>query len=534
MVNLGDEHTRRIINWASALGVRPALSRENVDGTPVPIAPRKWCEDRSLIPLRDGRLLVTSQDHVSTGREFMRTSNIPKVSIIPTSPDLLAILLIDLFEHEGSAAISDVDKSEIEKRIHHLIEQAINEQASDIHIEVRPSKTNIKLRDQGLLRTSEEMSFKDGNNLVQVLFNVSADTGRAVYNPREPQDGSMVVTMGDVRVRVRLASMPAHPEGSIDAVLRVFPSNRKVSSLSGLGYSDTHTRLIRGALSRSHGLVLIAGPTGSGKTTTLAAMVSSLPTDEKTITIEDPPEYEINNVTQVTADTHNEAKNFTAMTRATMRMDPDNIMIGEVRDEDTAQMAMRAAITGHRVFSTIHAKSAISIVTRLVDFGIERSLLSDPDLLVALMYQRLVPTVCPHCAYRLQDNIKPFRSNYSSLYERLRLAVFENDSVLQNVRFKGVGCARCRNTGISGRTVVAEVIYLDQTGRSIIEEGQMSEWEAHLLSHGWAPLRDHMVEKVLAGIVSPIDAERVIGSLSESTIGASFNYKEETERLGGK
>jgi type II secretory ATPase GspE/PulE/Tfp pilus assembly ATPase PilB-like protein len=307
-----------------------------------------------------------------------------------------------------------------------------------------------------------------------------------------------------------------------------------VASLNDLGYSEEQVRLIQGSLARPHGIILCAGPTGSGKSTTLAAMVSMLSTEEKSITIEDPPEYDLTNATQVPADTHNEDKSFAAMVRASMRMDPDNIMIGEIRDEDTARMAVRAAITGHRVFSTVHAKSALSIVTRLVDLEISPTLLADPDLLVALLYQRLVPSVCQKCAPYMKQNHAKFKEKYEGLYQRLMIVVQNDVSQLDGIRFRAKnGCKQCNGSGVDGRTVVAEVIYLDHTGRALIEKGKIAEWEDHLLASGWQPMVRHLMEKIKAGIVSPIDAEKVVGSLAESSIGKSFMYGKASMKLGG-
>lgn len=534
VVALDDPATRLLLAWAKQLSVQPVLQRGDLDGHPEPLKDRNWCADRKIIPLRDGRLLASARDYVSTGRDVLRSENAAKIVVLPTAHEVFQTLLDELFQNESADALSDIEKSDIEYKISDLIERAVTLDVTDIHIEVRPQQTLVRVRDRGTLRVLETMSPRAGINLVKVMFNVAADNAKGgVYNPREPADGTIEHRMGDSHVRVRLASMPAHPGESVDVVMRVLSGDRKVSGLAALGYSELHTRLITGALSRPHGIILVAGPTGSGKSTTLAAMLSALPKDEKTITIEDPPEYDIKGITQVPADTGNAAKNFAAMTRATMRMDPDNIMIGEIRDEDTAQMAMRAAITGHRVFSTIHAKSATSIVTRLVDFGLNRNVLADPDLLVALMFQRLVPTVCPNCAFELKANHDAFKRRYDALYQRLLIAVEEDRSRLDGVRFTGRGCQRCGGTGVGGQTVVAEVIYVDQHGRQHIAADQVAAWESHLLSCGWPPYRQHMLEKILSGQVSPIEAERDVGSLSEATIGPAFNYTKDVNRLGG-
>lgn len=513
--------------WAETMKVPLIESRQDISGEILDVVPSSWCLERGVILLTDGTILALNREHLASAKEKLRERGVsPKIR--PVHPRLFHDLLDDLKRNTVSDA--GVAKSEVQEKYHQIIQQAMAQAVSDIHIEVRPRGTQVRYRQHGLCKHAESFSQSLGRAIAEVLFNVGSDSGRSVYNPRLPQDASMKVTINGTNVRLRLASLPAHPGDSIDVVIRILAGQGRSATLEKLGYSSDHIRLLKGAVARPHGMILVAGPTGSGKSTTLAAVTNLFDGQQKTITIEDPPEYEIPHATQVPADTDSEEKNFAAIGRGTLRMDPDNVIIGEIRDEETAQIAVRLAITGHRVVSTIHVNNAINVVARLADLGVSLNTLADPDLLVALLYQRLVPTLCPKCSLAFTANRNAFEKFMPKLVARLDQCNIAPDKV----QFRGEGCPHCRRTAVSGRTVVAEVIYIDRKGRSFIANGASAAWEAHLIAQGWQPLRKHLLSKVEEGLVSPLDAEDIIGSLVEDGIEESFNYTADLQKLGGE
>lgn len=525
-----------IRRWADVLGVAPVLALSDIKGEVDPNFSVDWCRERGVVVMRDGTVLCSRQDiHLQVKKIVQEKGGYARVSIRPATLEVINAKLVDL-NAAGSESAAIETQSEVRQKIEAIIWRAAAEGASDIHLISQPDGTKVKFVIHGLSREFDTLTAKMGKDIANVLFNVARDAGSGptIYNPRETQHCAMVTQLGQTTVRLRLQSLPAHPEGSLHLVLRLLLSANaaKAAKLDDLGYTDEHLKLMRGAAAKVHGIFLVAGPTASGKSTTLSAMIPELPRNEQTYTIEDPIEYELPGVTQIPAvNEEGSGRTFADLSRALLRAAPRNIMIGEIRDEATARNAVQLAMTGHRVFSTVHADSSRNIVTRLVELGIGYTTLSDPDLLVALMYQRLVPKVCPHCAISFDRNLTTIEQRRPNFVMRVQEAL---SGATRNVRLRNPrGCNFCKNSGAIGRTVVAEVIYLDTQGRTFIREGRLAEWEEYLLKSGWTPLRLHLLNKVQEGVVCPIDAEKqVLGSLAEAMIGSEFNYSTEINKLG--
>ena len=205
------------------------------------------------------------------------------------------------------------------------------------------------------------------------------------------------------------------------------------------------------------------------------------------------------------------------MARTVLRMDPDVIVLGEMRDEETAAVMLRAAITGHLVFSTVHTNSAVGIITRLVELGVSASLLSTPDVLTCLICQRLVPTLCKHCCIAVEDSRR-----HTKNLPRWQ-ATFGDQARL--VRARGMRCEVCRNLGIQGRTVIAEMIWLDEWGRRYIQSNNIYGWQQYLIQNGWKSYAQRLIELVLTGQVDPLDAEKFIGPIDKQHDELRFDYR---------
>ena len=414
---------------------------------------------------------------------------------------------------KGETTISFSDQ---QKHLRDLVQEALNQHVSDIHIQVREGKTKIRMRQNGELHLFADWSEKLGREIASVAFNKETDHATSHFNPLVPQDASMPLKLSGRDIRLRLASLPAH--GGFDMVLRILATGEEhQTTLEELGYAKQQVDIIKMAMELPFGAIIVAGPTGSGKTTTLASCMRMVDSTDKLYSIEDPVEKVVEAATQVPVNTEKEDRGFASMGRASLRMDPDVIIIGEMRDEDTAHVMVRASVTGHLVLTTLHTNRATSIITRLVDMGISPVLLSDPSVLRCLMCQRLVATLCQNCAQPLRRSVKhqPYIPNWEAVLGK---------EVIDQAKARGNGCEKCRHTGISGRTVIAEVIWVDEEGRLYIQKCDTLGWERYLKEHGWMNFYDRAVYLIKAGICDPFEAETVIGPLNPATQSRMYDY----------
>ena len=406
--------------------------------------------------------------------------------------------------------------SEQQHKLRDLVMEAVMQDVSDIHIQVRTTYTHIRMRQHGELRLFAEWSEKLGREIASVAFNKETDHATSHFNPLTPQDASMPLLINGRDIRLRLASVPAH--GGFDMVMRILATGEeKTKTLKDLGYTDEQIKIIDMAMELPFGAIIVAGPTGSGKTTTLASCMEKVSSDEKLYSIEDPVEKVVEAATQVPVNTEKADRSFAFMGRAALRMDPDVIILGEMRDEDTAQVMIRASITGHLVLSTLHTNRATAIITRLVDMGISPTLLSDSSVLRCLMCQRLISTVCQNCAISVRSS--PDHQTSIPAWE----AVLGKE-VINNAKARGSGCNQCRNTGVSGRLVVAEVIWVDEEGRQFIQKCDTLGWEKYLKANGWQDFYARAVQLVGEGLCDPFEAEKVVGPISPETQKTAYRY----------
>jgi type II secretory ATPase GspE/PulE/Tfp pilus assembly ATPase PilB-like protein len=482
-----------------------------------------WCNKQGdIVVLKSGHILSSnpSSRSVQNCKIILQNKGIRPKKIIPATSELVQMLLANATGLEIKQDLDVTDSvSAQQQRLRTLVKDAIQAHATDIHIEVREDIARIRFRKHGELYVHAEWLPHVGREVASVAFNKETDHSVIHFNPLIPQNASMPLNVDGSDVRLRLASLPAH--GGFDLVMRVLTAGDvRPPSLAELGYTQQHIELIERAVRMPHGAVLVAGPTGSGKTTTLASCMQKVPGDRKVYTIEDPIEKIIENATQVPVNTEKEDRSFASMGRAALRMDPDVIVLGEMRDEDTARVLIRASITGHLVFSTLHTNTATGIITRLADMGISPVLLGDSNLLVCLMFQRLVPVLCEKCAIPIDNASK-------SVKEIARWqAVFKED--YKNLLARGESCKSCRGTGIARRTVVAEVIWVDEIGRQFIQKGDTLNWEKHLKANGWQSYKDHAEQLVRQGLCDPEDVEKVVGEFQSIEAKTSFNYRNMT------
>ena len=387
---------------------------------------------------------------------------------------------LDLSTEQVSA-----DDAPFVKLVNLIITEAIKENSTDIHIEPGRNDVTVRIRIDGVLTKIMSPPISSLNGMVTRIKILSRLN---IAEHRLPQDGRMKIRTIDREIDVRVSILPTI--FGEKAVLRLLGFGGQTMSLTNLGFPENKLKIFRRWINQPYGMVLISGPTGSGKSTTLYASLLELQDEGTNITtVEDPVEYQINGINQVQM--HEEiGLTFAASLRSILRQDPDILLIGEIRDGETADIAVKFSLTGHLVFSTVHANDAPSTVTRLLDIGIPPYLLGSSLNLV--MAQRLVRTICPNC--KAEDDPD------QTLIDRLRMPLDRLDNV---VFYKGKGCSHCRYTGYKGRTAIHEVLEVSQPVRQLIfdnaNEGILRE---AAIKQGMTPLREAGFEKIEFGLTS--------------------------------
>jgi type IV pilus assembly protein PilB len=398
----------------------------------------------------------------------------------------------------GDRLTRDSTASPVVRLVETIIFTALERRASDIHIEARDSEVAVKYRIDGVLQHAMQPIAKEWHSTVLSRIKVLSELD--IAERRVPQDGRFRVKYKGRYIDLRVSIMPAsHGE---DAVLRVLDKetlSEKFSSLTldVVGFSADETRRFRRYIREPYGMVLVTGPTGSGKTTTLYAAINEIKTDEdKIVTIEDPVEYQLRGITQIPV---NEKKGLTFARglRSILRHDPDKIMVGEIRDQETAQIAIQSALTGHLVFTTVHANNVTDVIGRFINMGVEPY--NFVSALNCIMAQRLVRVICTNCK-------KP--KKYSP--EELKEAGLD-PVVWANVTFaEGAGCLECSGTGYHGRTAICELLDLtDRIREMIVDRRPTSEIKRVACEEGMITLRESGLAKIRAGITSVKEINKV-------------------------
>jgi type IV pilus assembly protein PilB len=380
------------------------------------------------------------------------------------------------------------DISPVIRLVDSTIYTAIQRRASDIHIETGDDSVHVKYRIDGVLQPAMRPIAKQFHSPIISRIKVMAELD--IAEKRVPQDGRFKVRMPGKTIDFRVSIMPSvHGE---DAVIRVL-DKESISEqftelkLDILGFPEQELRRFRKYIREPYGMVLVTGPTGSGKTTTLYAALSEIRSiEDKIITIEDPVEYQLDGITQIPI---NEKKGLTFARglRSILRHDPDKIMVGEIRDPETAQIAIQSALTGHLVFTTVHANNVVDVLGRFLNMGVEPY--QFVSALNCVLAQRLVRLICPHCK-------RPVRVETKALVESAL-----DPGLLQTHQFyEGAGCIECGGTGFKGRTAICELLDLsDRIREMILERRPTSEVKKLAHEEGMRFLRESAVEKVLIG-----------------------------------
>ena len=389
-------------------------------------------------------------------------------------------------------ANEEVDNAPIVLLVNKIIEQAVNERASDIHIEALEDSVRVRFRIDGVM---QEMMRYEKELLNAIVARVKIISGMNISEKRAPQDGRMTQRFDRVEYDIRVSSLPTTFGEKI--VMRLASKSALTRDKSELGFPEAEMRRFDHLVHQPHGIILVTGPTGSGKSTTLYTVLSELNEGSVNIvTVEDPVEADVDGINQVQVN-EKAGLTFASALRSILRQDPDIIMIGEIRDEETASIAVKAAITGHLVVSTLHTNSAASTVTRLADMGVEPYLIADST--VGIIAQRLVRRLCPKCKRQRMITDEDKR--------RLRIRGEGTQPIYEP---GGQGCAFCNGTGYRGRIGVYEIMTVSPEVRKVIAAGGgADEIQKVALSEGMTTLRIGAAKLVLQGVTSIAEVERI-------------------------
>lgn len=397
-------------------------------------------------------------------------------------------------EHDPASIDDDRDAAPTIRLVNRFLEYAVSQEASDIHLEPREREMVVRMRIDGLLRQTFTIPHTSQR---AVIARVKVMGGMDIAEHRIPQDGRSHIRIGNREIDLRISTLPTvHGE---KAVIRLLHRSPDLLTARGIGLAGTNLQKFQALLESGSGMILIAGPTGSGKSSTMYTMIDALNNGQvNLVTLEDPVEYHFDGVNQVQIN-EKTGMTFASGLRAVLRQDPDILAVGEIRDRETADIAMRAAITGHLVLSTIHTRDALGTIDRLLDMDVERFLLS--AALKGILAQRLVRRICPGC----REAYTPTPEEQTALHLPVRP---------DRTFYRGRGCPRCFHTGYRGRTAVFEILTVDSDLRRAIAGGaSRSQLAARVSERGFQPLLLDCIRLVESGVTTTEEALRTIRSV---------------------
>lgn len=398
---------------------------------------------------------------------------------------------------DGPEIIREAPVSNI---VNQLLEYAVKSRASDIHIEPQEDRTRVRYRIDGILQEKILLPRGVHDALVSRIKILSV---LKIDEKRLPQDGRFTFTYGNQQVDLRISTVPTVFGEKV--VMRLLPKSTVAPTLMELGLGGSSLKSLESQLTRPHGIILVCGPTGSGKTTTLYSILTGVSTTKvNVVTVEDPVEYQISGVNQVQVNPA-VGLTFASTLRSFLRQDPNIIMVGEIRDAETAELAIQAALTGHQVFSTIHTNSSSGAPPRLLDMGVEPFLLT--SALNVVVGQRVVRKICPHCKVEM-NTLPEAEGNVKSVLGRLLpLSVQGNNRIKL---FKGQGCSFCGHTGYLGRVGIFEVLVVTEIiAKLILEHASSSALEKAAIDVGMVTMKQDGYLKVLQGVTTMEEILRV-------------------------
>ena len=418
---------------------------------------------------------------IQTGSDFddMATTS---EELIEVEADLLE------FIRNSQDLLSSEESAPIIKLVNSLFFQALQKGASDIHIESGERKGEVRLRIDGALKKHLDLE----KSIVTLVINrIKVISSLDISEKRVPQDGRTQLAISGKTIDVRVSILPTYHGERI--VMRILSQTEHIPTLESLGFAEEITKDLYRLLNHAHGMILVTGPTGSGKSTTLHACLQHISTPDKNIiTVEDPVEYNADNISQIQVNTK-VGLTFAAGLRSILRQDPDIIMVGEIRDNETAEIALRSALTGHLLLSTLHTNDATSSLSRLMDMGIANFLVS--STLLGVLAQRLTRKLCVHC--KKETKLAPSIAQ-------------EIDVPQDKLYFTSVGCKECDFTGYKGRQAIGELFIVDDKVKAMMKDGYNDHQVREAMKKdGMKTIADKLKEMLVSGHTSYEEAIRV-------------------------
>lgn len=457
----------------------------------------EWCLQRDgVVVLANGDILA-SNPVSSVLHECERHLNHHGLECGKVFPTISSVIAVLKERAEKTAASKDENISEGHRQLRALIASAVGAGASDIHMVINPSikQTIVKFRVNGDMTTYAKWTDELGIKVHSIAYNHLSSNKQDAFSMYLPQDMSFTETfpdLGDIRIR---SSNIGIKNGGCKVIYRVLSIGKfRAPDLSKLGYLPDQEALLREIPNLGNGIVMFCGETGSGKTTSLASLLTSVDPRKSVYSLEDPVEIYIDHVDQCPVDTRSDKRGFAYYLRALLRADPDVIMLGEIRDPETAKIAIQGALTGHLIMSTLHTRYAVNAVMRLHEQGIPLKNLATPGLLKMLIAQQLYPQMCRACARKLNDAEKEI---VKDRYTKEQLDIIETCD-------KESVCRECMGTGISGRKVYAEMIKVDRKGREFIAEMDIRGWEKYLKSQGFISMDERVEHDINHGLIDAL------------------------------
>jgi len=421
------------------------------------------------------------------------------------------------FEDEPVDLIDIADEAPIIRWVNSLFFQAVKERASDIHIEPGEREVYVRYRIDGVLYETKKAN---KGNLASIISRVKIMAGLNIAEKRLPQDGRISLKIAGKSIDVRVSTIPTSQGERV--VMRLLDKTTVLLDLSDLGFASDHHEIIGRMITRPHGIILVTGPTGSGKTTTLYACLSKINRpDINILTVEEPVEYDISGISQMQVNPKINLT-FASGLRHFLRQDPDVIMVGEIRDRETAEIAIHASLTGHLVLSTIHTNDSSGAVTRLVEMDIEPFLVASS--LMSVLAQRLVRVLCPHCREIFQpvheqleelgltkeQRARRFKRDRDEGYRTKNTEDHLWDPSFDPVFYQAVGCEKCQHTGYLGRTAIYELLMINDDIRThILRNSDSNTVKRSAVESGMVSLREDGARKVLMGHTTVEEVLRV-------------------------
>lgn len=428
---------------------------------------------------------IYASDSEKIGEVLRTIENEEQVEVMKSEDDL----------DSAHSTDSGHDEAPIVKIVDALLREALTKRASDIHIEPQKGDVRVRYRIDGNLQEVFRIPKKNQN---AVLSRLKIMSRLDITESRVPQDGRFKIKTHDKEVDFRVSILPVQSGGKV--VMRILDKRSLSVGLDNLGFAPSTLQAFKSAIAKPFGMLLITGPTGSGKSTTLYSILNQLNTSERNIiTIEDPIEYQVRGISQIQAKPEI-GLDFASGLRAILRQSPDVVMVGEIRDSETADIAIKASLTGQLVLSTLHTNDATGAMTRMIDMGIEPFLIASSVILVAA--QRLCRKVCLNCREKIEIP--------NDVFARMKVNLDKICDAKSRTFYRGKGCAKCNNTGFFGRMAVMEVLTVDNKIRDMVTRRASSyELKEYAVKNGLVTLRDDAMLKLCQGITTLDEVIRV-------------------------